>query len=352
MKIFVALSGGVDSAVAAALLKRQGHSVTGVFLREYDLNLPHSLAESIHCTQTGDRQSAVAVASHLGIPFEEWDFRQAYQKDVVDYLVREYRLGRTPNPDIMCNKKIKFGLFLEKALRVGADMIATGHYAINHSRAEQYQLREAKDLNKDQTYFLYTLTQEQLRHTLFPIGVHTKPQVRKFAKKFGLPNWDRKDSQGICFIGKLSMKEFLKSKVRSKKGPLRTSEGRDIGIHEGAWYYTIGQRHGIGFGGGERQYYIVGKDVKRNIVTVAAGDTNPELYKKSLTATDIHWISGASPKLPFICRARIRYRQQLETATIYQGHKIAFKKPQRAIAPGQSIVFYKGKKCFGGGIIQ
>ncbi len=354
-KVFVALSGGVDSAVAAALLVQAGHDVVGVFMREYDLSLAFPFAEEIRCTQTGDRQSAIAVATHFGIPFREWDFRALYKKEVVDYLVREYRAGRTPNPDIMCNQKIKFGRFLDRARREGANCIATGHYAKIASSLrdkKNFQLLKAKDKNKDQTYFLYTLTQEQLRYTQFPIGGYTKPEVRKLAKKFGLPNWDRKDSQGVCFIGKLPMKEFLKTKVKPMNGPLRTLDGKDIGIHEGAWYYTIGQRHGIGFGGGSKQYYVVGKDMKKNIVFVSAGDNTPALYKKELLFTDAHWVSGTSPKLPFICSARIRYRQSLETAIMYPRGRVDFKKVQRAITPGQAVVFYKGSACLGGGTIK
>ncbi len=241
-RIYVALSGGVDSAVAAALLKREGHTVVGVFMREYDLDLTGPFFEKIVCTQTGDRQSALMVATHLDIPFKEWDFRKGYKKNVVDYLVREYRKGRTPNPDVFCNQKIKFGLFIKKAREEGADAIATGHYArVTESRIKNQELRIyklciAKDLNKDQSYFLYTLTQEQLRYSLFPVGEYTKPEVRRLAKKFRLPNWDRKDSQGVCFIGKLPMKEYLKTRIPHKPGPLITVDGKAVGNHEGAWY--------------------------------------------------------------------------------------------------------------------
>ncbi|MBI4272777.1 tRNA 2-thiouridine(34) synthase MnmA [Candidatus Uhrbacteria bacterium] len=355
-KAYVALSGGVDSAVAVALLQNAGHAVVGVFMREYDLDLAFPFAEEVQCTQTGDRQSALAVAVHLGIPFMEWDFRCAYKRDVVRYLVREYRAGRTPNPDIMCNQKIKFGRFLDRARREGADFIATGHYArIGNSQRnnkKNFRLLNAKDTNKDQTYFLYTLTQGQLKYTQFPIGEYTKPEVRTLAKKMGLPNWDRKDSQGVCFIGKLPMKEFLKTQVRPTPGHLRTLDGRDIGTHEGAWYYTIGQRHGIGFGGGEKKYYVVRKDIKKNIVYVAQGDAQQPLHKKKVNYSAAHWVSGKSPKFPFLCKARIRYRQALGAATVYSSTMVEFKRAQRAVAPGQAIVFYKGKECLGGGTIQ
>ena len=367
-RIYVALSGGVDSAVAAALLKREGHTVVGVFMREYDMDLTGPFAEKIVCTQTADRSSALMVATHLDILFQEWDFRQAYKKNVVDYLVREYRAGRTPNPDVFCNQKIKFGLFIKKAQSEGADAIATGHYArIIGSRVQGqgsriYKLCIAKDLNKDQSYFLYTLTQEQLQYSLFPVGEYTKPEVRRLAKKFKLPNWDRKDSQGVCFIGKLPMKEYLKTRIPHKSGPLLTVDGKVVGTHEGAWYYTIGQRHGIGFGGGTEAYYVVDKDVKKNIVYVAQGALHPRLYRTHATVTDLSWVAGSAPRLPFSCKARIRYRQPLQSCVLKQGtgsrvqgikgYELSFSKPQKAVTPGQAAVFYKGQECLGGGILQ
>lgn len=360
---YVALSGGVDSAVAAALLKQQGYSVAGVFMREYDLDLSDPLVAHVECTQAGDRQSALAVAAHLGIPFYEWDFRRDYQREVVDYMVREYRAGRTPNPDLMCNRQIKFGKFFKKARAQGADFIATGHYArIQESRIKNqepgFQLKKAEDSNKDQTYFLYTLGHEQLRYTLFPLGDLTKPHVRQLAKKFGLPNWDRKDSQGICFIGKLPMKDFLATKIRSKQGPLIDEKGTQVGTHDGAWYFTIGQRHGIGYAGGADPYYVVGKDMKKNIVFVAQGVKNPLLYRKEFRCADIHWISGKDPKFPLHCTVRIRYRQQLETCRVSREravndtYRVVFAKPQWAVSSGQACVFYKAQECLGGAIIK
>lgn len=360
--VFVALSGGVDSAVAAALLMRSGYSVVGVFMREYDLDLADPLAAHVECTQTGDRQSALAVAAHLGIPFYEWDFRRDYQKQVIDYMVREYKSGRTPNPDIMCNTQIKFGQFLAKARKQGADFIATGHYANRvesrvKGQGSAYKLGVASDTDKDQTYFLYTLTQEQLRFTLFPLGELRKPEVRKLAKKFGLPNWDRKDSQGICFIGKLPMKDFLQTKLPPKRGSLIDENGVKVGEHDGAWYVTIGQRHGIGFAGGAEPYYVVGKDVRKNIVFVAQGSENPLLYQKEFFCSDAHWISGKDPRFPLHCTVRARYRQPLETCAISRvkgekdRYRVVFSKPQRAMSPGQSSVFYQRNICLGGGVI-
>lgn len=360
-KVFVGLSGGVDSAVAAALLMRRGYAVVGVFLREYDMSLSENLRDSLACTQEADRASAVAVAAHLDIPFEEWDFRKEYGRDVVQYLVRGYRGGRTPNPDIMCNKHIKFGLFLERAVKQGADYIATGHYVrkidsgfrIQDSRT--YRLRIAKDKNKDQSYFLYTLTQKQLAHCLFPLGSKTKPEVREYAKKIGLPNWSRKDSQGICFIGNIAMKEFLKTAIPPRQGILQMDDGEVIGSHDGASYFTIGQRHGIGYAGGGEPCYVIATDVKKNTVTVAKGADHPALSRKELICSRVHWISGKKPLTPFRCKARIRYRQPLQACRLEVRGKrfeVVFDNPQRAITPGQAIVFYRGTEMLGGGIIE
>lgn len=372
LRIYVGISGGVDSAVAAALLKEKGCDVRGIFLREYDLSLPSAFGDAIQCTQEGDRQSALAVAAALDIPFEEWDFRESYEQEVVRYMVREYKAGRTPNPDIMCNSVIKFGLFLDRALKEGADFVATGHYAqitegklkvIKNNKkthAAYVQLMQSKDVQKDQTYFLYTLGQDQLRRCLFPIGGYEKTEVRALAKKYNLPNWNRKDSQGICFIGKLSMKDFLKSVIEPKQGQLIAQDGSVVGLHDGAWYYTIGQRHGLGFGGGDEPYYVVGKDIKKNIVYIDHQLPTSILYQKDLVCGDVHWISGIEPVFPFQCEARIRYRQSLQSCTVTRMNvraqesvlKVVFDASQRAVTPGQSIVFYKGKECLGGGVIQ
>ncbi|MDP2630813.1 MAG: tRNA 2-thiouridine(34) synthase MnmA [Candidatus Uhrbacteria bacterium] len=369
--VFVGISGGVDSAVAAALLKEGGYDVRGIFLREYDLSLPSAFGDAIQCTQEGDRRSALAVAAALDIPFEEWDFRTSYEQEVVKYMVREYKEGRTPNPDIMCNSVIKFGLFFQRALQEGADFVATGHYAqikdgkltiIKNNKKTHLayrQLMQAHDAQKDQTYFLYTLGQDQLRRCMFPVGGYEKSEVRVLAKKYNLPNWNRKDSQGICFIGKLSMKDFLTSAIKPKSGKLIAQDGSVVGEHDGAWYYTIGQRHGLGFGGGDEPYYVVGKDVKKNIVYVDHQLPASVLYQKDLVCGDMHWISGSQPGLPFRCLARIRYRQPLQACTVSHMNvraknlefRVVFDAPQRAITPGQSVVFYNEKECLGGGVI-
>lgn len=352
-KVFVGLSGGVDSAVAAALLKQQGYSVRGVFLREYDLSMSDAMRDQIQCSQEDDRAQAVAVTAFLDIPFEEWDFRKEYGEKVVATMLKSYARGTTPNPDVMCNKHIKFGLFLKEARKRGGDCIATGHYVKNVS---SHKLCIAKDTNKDQSYFLYTLSQAQLKYCLFPLGKITKPEVRAIAKKIGLPNWNRKDSQGVCFIGKIGMKDFLQTKVPVKKGKLITVEGEQVGTHDGAAYFTIGQRHGIGYGGGGKPYYVVGKDMKKNTVTVAQGEKNPALFAKKLECGNVHWISGTAPSFPLRARARIRYRQPLQLCQVVGGVRsgrvrVVFDKKQRAITPGQAIVFYKGKECLGGGVI-
>lgn len=369
--VFIALSGGVDSAVAAGLLKKHGYNVVGVFMRQFDIaNVNKKDAEKLSCSWEFDRRSALSAAAVLNIPFKEWDFRKQYHKEVVDYMFREYKAGRTPNPDIMCNQHIKFDAFLQKALRQGADYIATGHYVRrkevrisgpvgNGELGKIYALHQARDKNKDQSYFLYTLTQKQLRYCLFPLGDYIKSDVRKLAKKFGLPQWDKKDSQGICFVGDIPMIDYLRTKIPAKVGVLMALDGTVVGKHLGSSYYTIGQRHGLGFEGGSAPYYVVGKDMKKNIVFVARGDASA-LYKRDIAVSNIHWISGAQPLLPYSCHGRVRYRQPLQKAMIELRKKsmihhsefiIRFEKPQRAVTPGQSFVFYKGQEMLGGGII-
>lgn len=344
-KIFVAMSGGVDSSVAAALLQRAGYDVYGVYMKEWS-------PPGIECTVSDDRQMAARVAAHLDIPFAVWDFRAEYKKSVADYLLREYKAGRTPNPDVMCNRDIKFGVFLRRARAEGADHVATGHYV----RLSRSKLLQAKDTNKDQSYFLWTLTQRELKYCLFPIGIYEKPHVRELAQEFGLPSWDKKDSQGVCFVGKLDFGAFLRKYLPHKKGKIVTTSGKVVGEHDGVWFYTLGQRRGIGVGGG-MPYFVAAKDTKKNILTVGEGNADTELFRKDLTATNLNWIVGKAPTLPRTCKARIRYRQPLESATVSQGKKkgtmrVVFARPQRAVTPGQSIVFYKGQEMLGGGVIE
>lgn len=353
-RVFVMMSGGVDSSVAAFLLvKNKNYEVIGCFIKGYNID---------GC-QEADAEDARRVAGFLKIPFYAIDLEKEYKKLVVDYMINGYKKGITPNPDVVCNKEIKFGLFLEKALEMGADYVAAGHYV---RLANNYSLFISKDKNKDQSYFLWTLTQEQLKHCLFPIGDYLKSEVREIAKKAGLPTAEKKDSQGICFLGMVKFKDFLKQYLSIKKGDvllaLSSAEGKavykKIGEHEGAWFYTIGQRHGIGIVG-EKPFYVVEKDVKKNILIVAEGEDNPVLYKNKIYLQDVNFIN----QRPITndqqqVWARVRYRQPLIKAKLIcrklsvVGCKLIFEQPQKFVAPGQSAVFYNKKgEMLGGGII-
>lgn len=353
-KVFVAMSGGVDSSVAAGLLKKQGYDVYGVFIKGW-------APEDFSCPWREDKRDAARVAAVLDIPFTAWDFSKEYKKEVADYMIFEYQAGRTPNPDVMCNRRIKFGIFLKKALEQGADYIATGHYIRLFKEAKlplgslASKLFEAKDKNKDQSYFLWTLTQEQLKHCLFPAGDYLKPEVRKLAKKFGLPTAEKKESQGVCFVGKLDFADFLRKYIPKKDDEVRDTSGNVIGKHDGVYFYTIGQRHGLGIGGTKKPLYVCAKDFKNNVLIVCEGN-DPALFKKAIFAKDVNWIGNVGHSVSNKCKARIRYRQPLQDCEVYAKNKtevkVIFKKPQRAVAEGQSVVFYKRQEMLGGGVIR
>jgi len=352
-KVFVAMSGGVDSSVAALLLKKQAYNLVGCYIKGWYPASSAGKPQAFYCSWKEDRRDAMRVCASLGIPFITVNAEKEYKKEVVDYMISEYKAGRTPNPDIMCNKSVKFGVFLKKALAMGADYIATGHYV---RKLKNNALAIAKDLNKDQSYFLWTLTQEQLKHCLFPLGDLLKSEVRSIAKKNGLATAEKEESQGVCFIGEFNMEDFLKKYIKQKKGKVVTADGKIIGEHDSLAFYTIGQRHGFGFGGGEGgPYYIVEKDFKNNILIVAEKKDEKKFSRKEVVVENASWIS-AVPKIGKKYKARIRYRQPLEECEVAEvsknSTKIIFKNPQRAITPGQSLVIYDGEEMLGGGIIQ
>ena len=341
-KVFVGLSGGVDSSVSAALLKDAGFDVTGVFIKVWH-------PEWLQCDSKQERRDAMRVAAKLDIPFLTFDLEQEYKQGVADYMIEEYKMGRTPNPDVMCNKEVKFGAFLDKSLEMGADFIATGHYAQNVDG----NLIAGADDEKDQTYFLWTLKPEQMKRVLFPVGKYQKNRVRKLAKKYGLPTASKKDSQGVCFLGKLDMADFLKHYVDSERGNVLSENGEIIGTHDGAIFYTIGQRHGFTIsekGTDEKALYVVSKDVSKNTITVASKTENKTPFEtKKCELSNINWITGNPPEKTDLS-ARVRYRQKLQKCSV-NGSVVTFDDAQIG-AVGQSVVFYDGSTCLGGGVIE
>lgn len=353
-KVICAMSGGIDSSLTAALLKKAGFNVIGVFMKFWTESADLSAEKWNRCCSPESETIARKVAGILKIPLYVFNFEKEFKKKIVDYFLKEHKANITPNPCVVCNKEIKFGLLLEKALKLEADLVATGHYARLSRENTKYKLLKGKDKGKDQSYFLWQLSQRQLKHILFPVGNYTKKEVRVLAKEFSLPVLDRKESQEVCFIpGTIS--DFLSRHLRSKPGPIveKTHYGASkiIGKHEGLWPYTIGQRKGIGLSGGP--YYVLDKDLKKNILVVTKSEK--DLLKKELTARNINWISGKEPRFPLKVKAKIRYRHKEVPAVIKKSVgktvKVAFTKAQRAITPGQSVVFYKGQELLGGGII-
>jgi tRNA-specific 2-thiouridylase len=352
-KILMTMSGGVDSSVAAALLVRSGkYDVVGAYMLNYDNN-----QKGVESCWLPDYRDALRVAAQLGIPLMKLDFTKEYKETVLDYMFQEYEAGRTPNPDVLCNKFVKFGSWLDRAKALGFDAIATGHYASVKKDTRGFHLMRAKDDNKDQTYFLHQLTQDQLKHTLFPLGGYTKPEVRALAKKFNLPTADKEESMGICFVGEVPMKAFLETKIKRKTGQVVLSSGEVMGAHDGLPFYTIGQRHlgvdGHAKKGESRPLFVVAKNTAKNELVVGYED-DALLYKKEVPLSEVNWISGQSPKLPLQSEVRLRHRQELQKAVVMEKDGqivLVFARPQRAVTPGQFAVIYKDKDCLGGGVV-
>jgi tRNA-specific 2-thiouridylase len=354
-RIIIGMSGGVDSSVTALLLQQQGYDVQGVFMKNWEGD---DTAE--HCAAEDDLRDARQVCETLGIPLQGVNFADQYWDRVFEYFLQEYRANRTPNPDILCNREIKFKAFLDYALAQGADYIATGHYARIGREGDSYTLLRGKDVNKDQSYFLYTLGQAQLARSLFPIGELEKAQVRDLAEAHHLITYNKKDSTGICFIGERDFRAFLKRYLPAQPGEIHTPEGTRLGRHEGLMYYTLGQRQGLGIGGVKGHegavWYVAAKDLANNLLIAVDGHDHPLLYSESLVAIDLHWVAGKPPRLPLVCSAKTRYRQQDAACTIEAAEDstcvVHFQEPQWAVTPGQSVVFYQDEVCLGGGIIN
>lgn len=353
-RVIVGLSGGVDSSVAALLLQQQGYEVQGLFMSNWEDD------EDGYCTTAEDYQEARKAADHLGIPLHKVSFAKEYRERVFAYFLDEYRAGRTPNPDVLCNREIKFGVFFDYARRLGAELVATGHYARIKHGIDGVRLLKGMDANKDQSYFLHAAPASALARTLFPVGDLEKHQVRALARKHGLENFERKDSTGICFIGERHFRSFLGRYLPAQPGPILSPEGQTLGQHQGLMYYTLGQRKGLGIGGrndsSDEPWFVAAKDLARNVLLVVQGHDHPLLQSVGLVADQATWIAGDPPELPSKLVAKTRYRQRDQACTLSHGQKdsllVTFDTPQRAITPGQYVVFYQGDECLGGAVIH
>ncbi len=347
-KVVVGMSGGVDSSVSAALLKEQGHEVIGLFMRNWEEKDGRGV-----CKASLEYEDVARTCDQLKIPHYSVDFVEEYRDRVFASFLADLRAGLTPNPDVLCNREIKFDVFLQKAVDLGADFLATGHYCRLDAES---RLLKGTDPNKDQSYFLHAVKQDTFRKVLFPVGGLKKTEVRAMARKFNLPTSEKKDSTGICFIGKRDFKPFVSQYLGYQPGPFQTLAGENVGDHDGAAYYTIGQRRGMGLGGEGEAWFVVGKDISKNIVFVERGADHPSLFSPSLIASQLTWVAEPPPSFPFRCTAKIRYRQEdqpCELRLIQSGDlQVVFDAPQRAVTPGQSVVFYQSDLCLGGGIIQ
>ena len=354
-KVIVGMSGGVDSSVAALLLQQQGYRVEGLFMKNWEED-----DGTEYCTAKEDFEDAQAVAEKLGITLHSANFAAEYWDNVFEHFLAEYKAGRTPNPDILCNREIKFKAFLEYALLLEADYIATGHYTRLGNEGGETTLLKGVDPNKDQSYFLHAVGNAELEKTLFPVGEIEKPQVRQLALEHGLATAKKKDSTGICFIGERRFKDFLQQYLPARPGEIHSLGGEVLGNHQGLMYHTIGQRQGLGIGGraqhAESPWYVVEKDLSNNVLLVAQGNDHPALFKSHLYCQEIYWVSGTTPQLPLSCMAKVRYRQADQPCvlshSLEQGYRVDFDSPQRAITPGQSVVFYQHDRCLGGGVIE
>jgi tRNA-specific 2-thiouridylase len=348
------MSGGVDSSVAALCLLEQGYQVEGLFMKNWEED-----DGTEYCTAMTDLADAQAVADRLGIRLHSANFAAEYWDNVFEHFLEEYRAGRTPNPDILCNREIKFKAFLEYAQMLGADRIATGHYARLGQAEGRATLLKGRDQSKDQSYFLHAVGHQELARSIFPLGEMEKSEVRRLARAHQLATHDKKDSTGICFIGERRFRDFLKRYLPAQPGEIHDLEGNCLGRHQGLMYHTIGQRQGLGIGGiaghAHEPWYVVDKDLTNNVLLVAQGNHHPALFKRTLSTSRVHWVAGESPALPLRCNAKIRYRQSDQACLVEPvagGYRVIFDEAQRAVTPGQSIVFYLGERCLGGGVIE